>query len=552
MPDKNSKRVSKSTPPSSSKSSSSYTYTGCWTCRRRHIKCDEGKPSCNRCIKANFECQGYDFKFAGSDSSRSFRRPVAPGSNARQVALFTNAEVSDILDELDAVTDSVQKGPFSVLSFDDQATEKERSSPAVDLAFHTVRPKRESLSSSRDSEYASPQSSPLDHGSSLALSRTSYSGSPPMVQEPHLLSVSGRQSELFEHWTSFLCYNLSPLTSSVNPFRYTYPSLALEGLTVTQDMATARLAVFHGICGTAAWSLSRLKQDDPSYHALSVYHDQMALRFIQQTIERPDGLQDAAIPAAIMSCLTGDTISRRLDLWGRHLRGGYRCLLAILAQHRIKDRTISRLCEQYLLGAAFGNFGTAAETQILWDAVLLDEPLYIEECHCITKPMLQSVIAINLLAASPRRKDPNEVEAVRIHLHQSMPKFEEPLRHHLSYAYYFAIMIHFSRSLFQAVNTEQLAAKAIDHLEWAKETARGNCGQILMWLLFKIGPECASLELRSRLLSWCNSHLRVNINNMDSFISHLQKTWAVSAMPVPETTNFTIEEIKTERYDDNT
>lgn len=35
------------------------TRTGCATCRKRRIKCDEGKPTCNRCRTANFVCDGY-------------------------------------------------------------------------------------------------------------------------------------------------------------------------------------------------------------------------------------------------------------------------------------------------------------------------------------------------------------------------------------------------------------------------------------------------------------------------------------------------------------
>ncbi|KAJ5088911.1 hypothetical protein N7456_012527 [Penicillium angulare] len=33
--------------------------TGCLTCRSRHVKCDERKPDCERCEKANVECAGY-------------------------------------------------------------------------------------------------------------------------------------------------------------------------------------------------------------------------------------------------------------------------------------------------------------------------------------------------------------------------------------------------------------------------------------------------------------------------------------------------------------
>lgn len=33
--------------------------TGCATCRRRRVKCDEARPICNRCRNANFQCEGY-------------------------------------------------------------------------------------------------------------------------------------------------------------------------------------------------------------------------------------------------------------------------------------------------------------------------------------------------------------------------------------------------------------------------------------------------------------------------------------------------------------
>lgn len=34
------------------------TKTGCQTCRARRVKCDEGKPECNNCIKSRRQCEG--------------------------------------------------------------------------------------------------------------------------------------------------------------------------------------------------------------------------------------------------------------------------------------------------------------------------------------------------------------------------------------------------------------------------------------------------------------------------------------------------------------
>ncbi|KAJ4253894.1 arginine metabolism regulation protein II [Fusarium torreyae] len=35
------------------------TFTGCWTCRARKIKCDEGKPTCRQCRDKQVVCNGY-------------------------------------------------------------------------------------------------------------------------------------------------------------------------------------------------------------------------------------------------------------------------------------------------------------------------------------------------------------------------------------------------------------------------------------------------------------------------------------------------------------
>lgn len=45
------------------------TFTGCWTCRNRKVKCDLGRPHCNRCLKSKIKCEGYDIKLRWSTKS---------------------------------------------------------------------------------------------------------------------------------------------------------------------------------------------------------------------------------------------------------------------------------------------------------------------------------------------------------------------------------------------------------------------------------------------------------------------------------------------------
>ena len=45
----------------------SKTFTGCFTCRSRKIKCDLTKPQCEKCTRAGLICAGYDIKLRWSD-----------------------------------------------------------------------------------------------------------------------------------------------------------------------------------------------------------------------------------------------------------------------------------------------------------------------------------------------------------------------------------------------------------------------------------------------------------------------------------------------------
>lgn len=57
--------------------------TGCLTCRRRRIKCDETKPECQRCRRANLVCEGYQSKrHVGSRSSCTSCASCASTSNS--------------------------------------------------------------------------------------------------------------------------------------------------------------------------------------------------------------------------------------------------------------------------------------------------------------------------------------------------------------------------------------------------------------------------------------------------------------------------------------
>ena len=58
------------------------TRTGCATCRKRRVKCDEAKPICNRCRTANYTCEGYA-------APRRAGTPPSPSSSVDTKAVIT-------------------------------------------------------------------------------------------------------------------------------------------------------------------------------------------------------------------------------------------------------------------------------------------------------------------------------------------------------------------------------------------------------------------------------------------------------------------------------
>ncbi|KAL2698473.1 hypothetical protein AAEP93_009861 [Penicillium crustosum] len=109
------------------------SFTGCATCRSRHVKCDEGRPECSMCQYFGLSCGGYkkDIFFDFEDSSRShgvrFRRPLFSLKEREHMSqcLVSSAPpkttlkiISNIDEECEKATISdeieIHQGPFGV------------------------------------------------------------------------------------------------------------------------------------------------------------------------------------------------------------------------------------------------------------------------------------------------------------------------------------------------------------------------------------------------------------------------------------------------------
>ncbi|KAI0405285.1 hypothetical protein F4802DRAFT_191432 [Xylaria palmicola] len=73
--------LDRSTPPVKRRAAHAKARTGCLTCKRRRVKCDEAKPACARCVKSGHGCAGYES--GGPDpppKTASSKHPVRPAA----------------------------------------------------------------------------------------------------------------------------------------------------------------------------------------------------------------------------------------------------------------------------------------------------------------------------------------------------------------------------------------------------------------------------------------------------------------------------------------
>ncbi|KAF2098391.1 hypothetical protein NA57DRAFT_57545 [Rhizodiscina lignyota] len=64
---------------------------GCHTCRKRRVKCDEGKPTCKRCEKAGYTCAGYEkplhFRIAVASASGTASSSSSTSTDQNVIAM---------------------------------------------------------------------------------------------------------------------------------------------------------------------------------------------------------------------------------------------------------------------------------------------------------------------------------------------------------------------------------------------------------------------------------------------------------------------------------
>ncbi|KAH8655496.1 fungal-specific transcription factor domain-containing protein [Xylariales sp. PMI_506] len=110
----------------------SMTFTGCWTCKQRKVKCDERPSVCRNCAKRGIACGGYGIRLQWIPQSHAgVERPSGHGSGRIRIGRdsgpsYQMTEIDHFLASIDsdlAIGDSSMRGPFSVFPSQEKPTE---------------------------------------------------------------------------------------------------------------------------------------------------------------------------------------------------------------------------------------------------------------------------------------------------------------------------------------------------------------------------------------------------------------------------------------------
>ncbi|KAJ8101434.1 fungal-specific transcription factor domain-containing protein [Lipomyces tetrasporus] len=170
--------------------------SGCWTCKARRRKCDEGKPFCMNCIKNNRQCEGYDLRLSFDvDDSRHVASGVHIDMKGRQIVGFRRRPR---LKESLAARSSTVAPQFGTSSFDvsgdvaPPATEATAKPVGRELKFvvqnnfeGNKRPRKKRTNADEDSSAKKVKAEPLTTTpSSRSTSHSSPCATPDTVMTP--------------------------------------------------------------------------------------------------------------------------------------------------------------------------------------------------------------------------------------------------------------------------------------------------------------------------------------------------------------------------------
>ncbi|WKT50654.1 Zn(2)-C6 fungal-type DNA-binding domain [Fusarium oxysporum f. sp. vasinfectum] len=533
----------------------SKTFTGCWTCRARRVKCDEVQPVCNRCTKARRICEGYGVRLTWKSNEKETPFRVLIDLDTDGVEIPPD-DLDDMINKCcytEASHETQTFGPFSVFSIgqnigcespeqdrNDAGECRENQGLVEETATENTYTPYSNESLIGTSQHLLPESSnesqasswaelgllPLDvvNDATFALTIPLENHSPrnyfqfnstpldevPAPQNsPNPISMSRQQTELIHHWLVHMCRNMVPIDTMDNPYRVTYLRLASEGVSGTSK---SHIAVLHGVCAAAAHNLNTLRHDKTNTQ--SAWNAQVALQNLQESISHPKHMDYTSVLAAIAMCIMQDTMTGHPRSWRAHIQAALRIIVqAKLYQGLNPGSELHVVVLQCLCLVVLGDVDTQYDLADMVSQLPGTED-YVSKHHSITKDLVGIISQINTLSKQDTIGDLALIDQLELQIYlQAGPTTQHNqfrsdkvnfINQHYASVWHYATIIHFQRRIRNKPREQlrDIVSEALAHLEVAEDVATELDGCIVLWPCMVIASECYDEKHKMRALNW--------------------------------------------------
>ncbi|KAL6694272.1 fungal-specific transcription factor domain-containing protein [Trichoderma pleuroticola] len=292
------------------------TFSACWTCRRRRVRCDGVVPGCTPCRKHSVACEGYSVELVWVDPSTGkypplSRRSLDSAHTWNGWPVLDDEQLERLIDgDIDRSTtqiDGLEANPFTVFNASNNHTSPKSPPYETPIQPHN----REELpnlgNEIRDIT-----------GGVAALSNKSQIPRS-ILPIPNTLRSNSDDAAVFYHYMTWVAPLMVPVDDADNPWKSVYPSTAL------QDTSPASCALYHAILAQAAFNLANLygdtNDDGPKKTAQALEHYGASLHQLYQCLGSSTEEEYNACMATLYTLVITGAYARHTLPWRDHFGG---------------------------------------------------------------------------------------------------------------------------------------------------------------------------------------------------------------------------------------
>ncbi|OHE92032.1 hypothetical protein CORC01_12671 [Colletotrichum orchidophilum] len=522
------------------------TFTGCWTCRERHVKCDEQRPACLRCVTGKFTCQGYGTRLTwlspteqGTPRSGGRRRPRAKASLSSQNLAHSPGQWTPEAFEVPLT------GSFPAF----RSCEPRPRVKNVGQAGRSPLA-REQLS--RDVQLHALGPEVFQHRPDIpwnsSFSASNHGGMPPLGSPMRPLeapSSLAQERELISHWATNLAHKLVPLRTPVNPFLTVVSPMTLDGSRLAGKKSTSTVALFHAVCAISAAHQANLRgtHSHGGYTDLMLRHKQLSFHHLMKNVNRRDHDERMASLATLCLWILIHFVTGTAGAW-REVVKVTRDLLDDTGMNTWRQSSTAMLTYQ-----SFSSTFATIHAQYLGR---LDFPVPMEtylpdielsKSQIMPQRSLELVSSFNAKLLQTPILAEEYLDQLEFEFALSTPEpsvdydtgnGDSAMVHHHRSLFYYTCLLYFKgnsgrRGPEGAV--QDLVARCLDHMEHLESLQKNSSPKT--WIYAAVSSEAGTTELRDRVRCFFSRRKSLGIASWNTLLLAVEEVWRRRDMTVP-------------------